>query len=107
MKILLPAIGRRIFALGLTNPLADELLHENVGEEVRTTVLSVRSMIQQIAAMVAALSLGVLAGSRGIPSAWIIVAVVVGVTAIFYLRVKIPDSRQELQAETALDTTGS
>ena len=95
------------FALGLTNPLADELLHENVGEDVRTTVLSVRSMIQQIAAMVAALSLGVLAGSRGIPSAWIIVAVVVGVTAIFYLRVKIPDSRQELQAETALDTTGS
>jgi hypothetical protein len=47
------------------------------------------------------------AGSQGIPSSWIIVAVVVGFTAIFCLGVRIPDSHQEAQAETALDAAAS
>lgn len=78
------------FALGLHNPVADELLHENVASEVRTTVLSVRSMTQQIAGMIAALSLGMIANVRGIPFAWIVVAIVVGLTAFTFLRVDLP-----------------
>jgi hypothetical protein len=35
------------------------------------------------------------AGCHSISSSWIIVTVVVGLTAIFYLRVKIPDSHRE------------
>ena len=75
-------------ALGLTNPVADELLHEQVTENVRTTVLSVRSMTLQGAGMVAGLTLGTLADSWGIPVAWIVTALILAVTSALYLRVE-------------------
>lgn len=83
------------FALGLSNPVADELLHEQVGEKVRATVLSVRSMTLQIAGMVAGLTLGSLADARGIPASWLVVAAVLGVTAVFYLRVDLDDPNED------------
>ena len=75
-------------ALGLTNPVADELLHDQVTEDVRTTVLSVRSMTLQGAGMAAGLSLGALADSWGIPAAWIVTALILAATSALYLRVE-------------------
>ena len=77
------------FALGITNPVADELLHEQVPENIRATVLSVRSMTLQGAGMAAGLTLGVLAEARGIPAAWIVTALILAATSVLYLRVEL------------------
>jgi uncharacterized membrane protein AbrB (regulator of aidB expression) len=93
-------------ALGLTNPVADELLHEQVSADVRTTVLSVRSMTLQGAGMAAGVSLGALADSWGIPAAWILTALVLGATSVFYLHVDLAQpSRRDgraIDAETSV-----
>lgn len=95
------------FALGITNPLADELLHEQVGEDVRTTMLSVRSMTQQIAGMAAGLTLGAFADARGIPASWIVVAGALALTALLYLRVELPQPDRELRQSATPETAAS
>jgi MFS family permease len=92
-------------ALGLTKPVADELLHEQVSEEVRTTVLSMRSMTLQGAGMVAGLSLGALADSWGIPTAWILTALVLGATSVFYLKVSVAEPSRRDGRATDVETS--
>jgi hypothetical protein len=92
-------------ALGLTKPVADELLHEQVSAEVRTTVLSMRSMTLQGAGMLAGLSLGALADSWGIPTAWILTALVLGATSVFYLKVSVAEPSRRDGRATDVETS--
>lgn len=72
------------FAFGLVSPLKQELLHESVGHDHRTTVVSANSLGVQGGNLVTQLAMMPLAGAVGIPRVWLIAGVVLALSAGLY-----------------------
>lgn len=75
-------------ALGVGEPLLDELTHDAVTARHRTTVLSMRSMALQFAGMLTSMSSGWLVERAGTPPAFIAVGVVMASGALTLMRPK-------------------
>ena len=76
------------FSNGVAGPVESELLHAQVDEGVRTTVLSVQSMTLQGGGLMAGIGLGALADAAGITASWMVGAVVLALSSLLYLRVE-------------------
>ena len=76
------------FSNGVAGPVEHELLHAQVDESVRTTVLSIQSMTLQGGGMAAGIGLGALADAAGISIAWLVAAGVLAASSVLYLRVR-------------------
>ena len=72
---------------GLMSPYLQELVHEHVPAERRTTMVSVGSLGLQSVAFVSALTLPALAAVNGIPVAWVVGGSIVGLAALLYVGV--------------------
>lgn len=72
---------------GAAAPLRDELMHEHVPSDRRSTMVSAESLVFQGGGLVAAVTLPALADARGVPAAWLIGGGVLAVGALFYRRV--------------------
>jgi MFS family permease len=86
------------FCNGLIHPYLAELLHEHVPADRRTTMVSVRSLSLQSGGFAGNLTLPALAAAYGIPLAWVIGGVLLGVSSLLY--VGIPD-RPAVEAATS------
>lgn len=73
---------------GAAGPLRDELLHEQIPSETRSTILSAESLAFQAGGFVAALTLPALADVAGIPPAWMVAGAVLAVGAMLYLGIE-------------------
>ena len=67
--------------LGLTESPAASILHANVPDDRRSTILSVQSLLKQLGAMVGLLVLGRIGETAGVGAAWIAGAVGLGAAA--------------------------
>ncbi len=74
---------------GLISPYLQELLHEHVSADSRTTMVSVSSLSMQSGGFVSALTLPAMAAAYGIPVAWVVGGSILGLAALLY--VGIPD----------------
>lgn len=74
---------------GARGPFHNELLHEHVAEEQRSTMLSAASLSLMAGGLVSSLTLPALVGVAGIPWAWALVGSVLGASSLLYLA--IPD----------------
>jgi MFS family permease len=70
------------FGMGLAEPMHFELLNDAVGATARATLISAESLATQAGALVANLSVGVLASSRGPALAWALAGTLLTVTAL-------------------------
>jgi hypothetical protein len=70
--------------LGATAPVRDELMHQRVPPERRTTLLSAESLVFQAGGFAAALTLPALADAQGTPLAWVIAGTLLAVGALAY-----------------------
>ena len=68
--------------LGLAEPMHYELLNDAVGSNARATLMSAESFATQSGSLVANLSVGVLASSRGPALAWALAGTLLTVTAL-------------------------
>jgi MFS family permease len=68
--------------MGLAEPMHFELLNDAVGASARATLISAESLATQAGALVANLSVGVLASSRGPALAWALAGTLLTVTAL-------------------------
>jgi MFS family permease len=68
--------------MGLAEPMHFELLNDAVGATARATLISAESLATQAGALVANLSVGVLASSRGPALAWALAGTLLTVTAL-------------------------
>ncbi len=69
---------------GAAAPLRDELLHEQIPSETRSTILSAESLAFQAGGFAAALTLPALADAAGISLAWIVAGAILAVGALLY-----------------------
>jgi Major Facilitator Superfamily len=74
---------------GARGPYHNELLHEHVAAEQRSTMLSAASLSLMAGGLVSSLTLPALVGVAGIPWAWALVGSVLGASSLLYLA--IPD----------------
>ncbi|MCZ7534008.1 MAG: MFS transporter [Acidimicrobiia bacterium] len=74
------------FMNGLGFPVENELLHDQVSANVRTTVLSIKSLSLQAGGLVASLTIARLAEAAGISTAWWVAASVLALSSIAFLR---------------------
>ena len=74
---------------GARGPFHNELLHEHVAGEHRSTMLSAASLSLMAGGLVTSLTLPALVGVAGIPGAWALVGSVLGASSLLYLA--IPD----------------
>lgn len=74
------------FMNGLGFPVENELLHDQVSADVRTTVLSIKSLSLQAGGLVASLTIARLAEAAGISVAWWVAAGVLALSSIAFLR---------------------
>lgn len=72
---------------GAAAPLRDELMHEHVASDRRSTMVSAESLVFQGGAVVAALTMPALADAQGVPLAWLIGGAVLAAGACFYVGV--------------------
>lgn len=72
------------FLTGMVAPLRHDMLHEEVSEEHRSTMLSAESLVFQTGGFLAALTLPLLADREGIPMAWLVAAGVVMAGSLLY-----------------------
>lgn len=72
---------------GLAGPLTDELMHENVPADRRSTIVSVSSLAVHAGALISALTLTALADRQGIPIAWAIGGATLALGSFFYIGV--------------------
>jgi hypothetical protein len=70
------------FGMGLAEPMHFELLNDAVGATARATLISAESLATQAGALVANLSVGLLASSRGPALAWALAGTLLTVTAL-------------------------
>ena len=70
------------FGMGLAEPMHFELLNDAVGATARATLISAEALATQAGALVANLSVGVLASSRGPALAWALAGTLLTVTAL-------------------------
>jgi hypothetical protein len=70
--------------VGATAPVRDELMHQRVPSERRTTMLSAESLVFQAGGFVAALTLPALAEAQGTPLAWIVAGTVLSIGGLAY-----------------------
>ena len=91
------------FGNGVAGPVERELLHAQVDERVRTTVLSIESMTLQGGGLAAGIGLGALADAAGMSVAFMVGAAVLALSSLLYLRVDMPskDPDAAIQAPTA------
>jgi MFS family permease len=90
---------------GLRGPLHNELLHEHVGAERRSTMLSAESLTLQAGGFTCTLALPAVAAAVGIPWAWAGVAALLAASALFYLVVPDrPGAAGPLLADTPPET---
>jgi MFS family permease len=83
--------------MGVIEPLHLELLHESVPSEVRATMLSVGSLVEQLGGVASSLTLPRLAAGAGIPAAWWVLTGVLAAVALVARAlppVKTPGSRR-------------
>jgi hypothetical protein len=85
------------FGMGLAEPMHFELLNDAVGATARATLISAEALATQGGALVANLSVGVLASSRGPALAWALAGTLLTVTA---LAVAVPLLRAPRRAGT-------
>ncbi len=69
---------------GARFPLHSELLHLHVPDRLRTTMISLDSLVLQGGGLVGSLTVPVLAETVGIPAAWLAAAAVLGAAALLY-----------------------
>jgi hypothetical protein len=69
---------------GVRGPFHQELLHEHVAAEQRSTMLSVVSLSMSAGALAASLTVPVLVRAAGIPWTWVVVAGVLAASSLFY-----------------------
>ena len=70
--------------VGATAPVRDELMHQRVPSERRTTLLSAESLVFQAGGFTAALTLPALADAHGTPVAWAIAGGLLAIGALAY-----------------------
>jgi hypothetical protein len=70
---------------GLVSPYLQELLHEHVPADRRTTMVSVSSLSLQSGGFVSALTLPAVAAVYGIPVAWVVGGSILGLAALLYV----------------------
>ena len=70
---------------GLISPYLQELLHEHVPADRRTTMVSVSSLSMQSGGFVSALTLPAMAAAYGIPVAWVVGGSILGLAALLYV----------------------
>ncbi len=70
---------------GLMSPYLQELLHEHVPADRRTTMVSVSSLSMQSGGFVSALTLPAVAAAYGIPAAWVLGASILGLAGMLYV----------------------
>jgi len=70
------------FGMGLAEPMHFELLNDAVGATARATLISAEALATQAGALVANLSVGVLASSRGPGLAWALAGTLLTATAL-------------------------
>jgi MFS family permease len=75
-------------AWGVFGPLHRELLHECVGRDARSVLLSAASLVTQGGSVVAKLTVFPLAARSGIPAAWWAAAGAMALTAVLYEEVR-------------------
>jgi hypothetical protein len=74
---------------GARGPFHNELLHEHVAAEQRSTMLSAVSLSLTAGGLVSSLTLPALVGAAGIPWTWALVGSVLAASSLLYLA--IPD----------------
>jgi hypothetical protein len=89
MAVAAPAFIMVYLMGGARGPFHNELLHEHVAEEQRSTMLSAASLSLMAGGLVSSLTLPALVGVAGIPWAWALVGSVLGASSLLYLA--IPD----------------
>lgn len=98
-------------ALGAGEPLLDELTHDAVTSQHRTTMLSIRSMAFQAVGMLTSVSAGWLADRAGTPPAFIAVATVMSCGALAFVGWKrlgdAPSTATEQEATANYASSGS
>jgi sugar phosphate permease len=70
------------FGLGMAEPMHYELLNDAVGPTARATLISAEALATQAGALVANLSVGALASSRGPALAWVLAGTLLTVTTL-------------------------
>ena len=70
------------FGMGLAEPMHFELLNDAVGATARATLISAEALATQAGALVANLSVGILASSRGPALAWALAGTLLTATAL-------------------------
>jgi MFS family permease len=83
-----PAVGGLLLqemAFGFSEPLLQAWMNEQVDDEQRATVLSVRSMAFTLGGSAGLIALGLVARGFGIPAAWLCSAAIIGLTLPGYL----------------------
>jgi MFS family permease len=72
-------------AFGLSEPIFLASINDRIGPELRATVMSVRSMFVTLGGSLGLVALGLVARSQGIPTAWVIAAMMLFAIAPCFL----------------------
>ncbi len=91
--------------LGMTNSPYGAMYNDEVPAEQRSTMLSFQSLVLQSGVLCGSLVLGYVAGTSGIPSAWMIGSIVVALSSVGFLYLRSVKHRSAVRtAESLLGT---
>jgi hypothetical protein len=77
--------------LGVTGPIAAELIHDRIGSAERSTVLSIESLVLQLGGVVSSIGLGGLVSRAGLLAGYAVLAVVLVLAAVLIRRVPVDE----------------